>query len=486
MYITIKNNLISVYSLKKEIGIDDINIYFNGKQLEDNRTLFEYNIKKNDRVNIVKKNRGGKLTGGEIFGYVILLLVYVGILLSGLIPFISFIISNIIIKSLVFVVDFIKDKIDPNNWINSFMDFVKESCIPIIRFFFDFGIISIVMYFLTFACVYQLYKEKWGPANICQAFKNSSTLAMFMTMFMTLIYAIANSPTFIERILTPIFPSFLGGILRTCFSGLSRFRGWFISMLPGSGIMLMVAELLTISIAFISKYSFLAEDSLNHYIQFYKKFMMNDDYKVIAEQYGFKEVLSILFRIDKFEEGQYSINRDIIPDERVKDSIESTLDTPYTRKDNAYFYITRSIYQSVLYVFSNVVYLFDICGSTDEEEEAVKKKIQNIKNHLDDFVKYKSDIEEKMKAKGKTLTNLNNDDFIFKKTFGEKLDKAEKVSKYYQNIITKLQSQEADRTKMVNVDCIFNVLQNGVATAFPMTLLFIIFFLIFMFIPVGF
>ena len=26
MYITIKNNLISVYSLKKEIGIDDINI----------------------------------------------------------------------------------------------------------------------------------------------------------------------------------------------------------------------------------------------------------------------------------------------------------------------------------------------------------------------------------------------------------------------------------------------------------------------------
>ena len=50
MYITIKNNLISVYSLKKEIGIDDINIYFNDKQLEDNKTLFEYNIKKNDKM----------------------------------------------------------------------------------------------------------------------------------------------------------------------------------------------------------------------------------------------------------------------------------------------------------------------------------------------------------------------------------------------------------------------------------------------------
>ena len=77
MYITIKNNLISVYSLKKEIGIDDINVYFNGKQLEDNRTLFEYNIKKNDRIEVVKKNRGGRLTGGQIFGYVILLFVYI-------------------------------------------------------------------------------------------------------------------------------------------------------------------------------------------------------------------------------------------------------------------------------------------------------------------------------------------------------------------------------------------------------------------------
>lgn len=482
MYITIKNNLISVYSLKKEIGIDDINIYFNGKQLEDNRTLFEYNIKKNDQVNIIKKNRGGKLSGGQIVGYVVLLLVYIGILLSGLIPFISFIISNIIIKSLVFVIDFIKNHIDPNNWINSLMEFVKESCIPIIRFFFDFGIISITMYFLTFACVYQLYKEKWGQSNICQAFKNSSTLAMFMTMFITLIYAIANSPTFIERVLTPIFPSFLGGILRACFSGLSRFRGWFIGMLPGSGIMLTAAELLTTAIAFIAKYSFLAEDSLNHYIQFYKKFMMNDDYKVIAGQYGFKEVLGILFRIEKFENGEYSINEDIIPDERVKQNIESILNTPYTRKDNAYFYISRSIYQSVLYVFSNVVYLFDICGSTDEEEESVKKKIQNVKNHLDDFIKYKKDIEEKMTKMEKIQSNFNDDGTTFQK----KLDKAEKVSKYYQNIINKLQSQEADRTKMVSVDCIFNVLQNGVATAFPMTLLFIIFFLIFMFIPVGF
>ena len=486
MYITIKNNLISVYSLKKEIGIDDIKVYFNGKQLEDNRTLFEYNIKKNDRVQVVKKNRGGRLTGGQIFGYVILLFVYIGILLSGLIPFISFIMSNIIIKSLIIGIDFVKKFTDPNNWINSFMDFVKESCIPIIRFVSDFGIISIVMYFLTFACVYQLYKEKWGPANICQAFRNCSTLSLIMMMFMTMIYALANSPTFIQRVLTPILPSFLGGVINTVFSVFYKARGFFIRMMPGSSSMVIIAEILAMSIAFISKYSFLAEDSLTHYIQFYKKFMINDDYRVIAETYGFKKVLDILFRVEKFEKGEYSMEGDTDIEKSVKNRMETILETENSRKETAFFYMLRSIYQSILYVFSKVVYIFDVCGSTDEEEEYVKKKIENIKNHLDDFVNYKAELEEKMKTQGASLTNINGDDIIFKKTFQEKLDKAEEVSKYYQNIINKLQSQEADRTKIVNVDCIFTILENGVATAFPMMLLFIIFFLIFMFIPVGF
>ena len=472
MYITIKNNLISVYSLKKEIGIDDINIYFNGKQLEDNKTLFEYNIRKNDRVQVVKKNRGGGLTGGQIFGYVILLLVYVGILLSGLIPFISFVMSNIIIKALIFAVDLIKSWTDPNNWVNSCIDFIKETGIPFLGFIFDFGIISIAMYFLTFACTYELYKAYWGE-NICQAFKNSSTLAMFMTMFMTLIYAIANSPTFIQRVLTPFFPSFLGSILSGSFNIINKIRNYFIRMMPGSGIMIMVAELLTIAISFVSKYSYLAEDSLKHYIKFYKMFIMNQDYRIISEEYGFKPILDLLFRVEKFEIGQYN---------NENPNLDIHLKTENSRKDEAFVYITRSIYQSVLYVFSNIVFLFDICGSTDEQEASIKKKIDNIQNHLNDFIKYKNEIDKNMLKTGKTEVNTNIDGIIFK----EKLEKAARVSEYYTNIISNLKASESDRTKMVVVDCIFRILENGVATAFPMTLLFIIFFLIFMFVPVGF
>ena len=479
MYITIKNNLISVYSLKKEIGIDDINIYFNGKHLEDNRTLFEYNIKKNDRVQVVKKNRGGKLTGGEIFGYVILLLVYIGIILSGLIPFISFIISNILMKSIVFAVDFIKNNTDPNNWVNSFMDFMKNTVITFLRFIFDFAIISLTVYFLTFACVYQLYKAKWGDENICQAFKNSSTLAMFMTMFMTLIYAFANAPTFLKRVLTPIFPSFLGGILSGTINILGRVRGRFIRMMPGSEMMVMVAELLTTGIGYLSKYSTLIEDSLKDYIEFYKTFMMNQEYKMTAEEYKFKPILDLLFRVEKFEKGEYDLSTNTIPNKRFEKELTTILEKETSRKQNAYAYITRSIYQSILYVFSNIVFIFDICEASDEQKAAVEENIGSISNILDDIRKYLTESKEKIKEN----PDLKNVDGI---SFSQKIIKAERVLSYYENITGELKAGEEGRTKMVVVDCIFGILENGVATAFPMTLLFIIFFLIFMFIPVGF
>ena len=477
MYITIKNNLISVYSLKNEIGIDDINIYFNGKLLEDNKTLFEYKIRKNDRVQVVKKNRGGDLTGGQIFGYVLLLLIYVGILLTGLIPFISFVMSNIIIKALTIGVQLVKDWTDPNNWVNSIMDFMIETGIPFIHFIFDFGIISIAMFFLTFACTYELYKAKWGT-NICQAFKNSSTLAMFMTMFMTSIYAFANSPTFIQRILSPIFPGFLQGILGGSISILTRIRNSFIRIMPGSGMMIMVSELLTTGIDLLGNYSYLIENSLKNYITFYKEFIGNTEYVLNAKKYGVKPILDLLFRVEKFEVGEYDPNNTDPKFNEYKKHLN-----PYiSRKDDAFIYITRSIYQSILYVFSKIVYLFDICDAKDQEKELLKERVSGVKKEIEEVKEYitaKEFLKDLVTKQNQTqTTDLENID--------EKIKKAKIVSDYYNEMCENIIKSIDDTQSIVVVDCIFKILENGVATAFPMTLLFIIFFLIFMFIPVGF
>jgi hypothetical protein len=335
------------------------------------------------------------------------------------------------------------------------------------------------MYFLTFACVYQLYKAKWGDANICQAFKNASTLAMFMTMFMTAIYAFANAPTFLKRVLAPIFPSFLSGILSGVINIFGRIRSRFIRLMPGSEMMVMIAEMLTLGISTLSKYSTLLEDSLKNYIEFYKMFMGIPEYKMTAEEYKFKPILDLLFRVEKFEKGEYDLSTNTIPSKILKNELTTILEKEISRKQTAYAYITRAIYQSFLYIFSKIIFIFDICEASDEQKAAVEENIGSISNILDDIRRYLNESKEKIKEN----PDLKNVDGI---PFSVKISKAEKVLAYYENITGELKAGEEGRTKMVVVDCIFNILENGVATAFPMTLLFIIFFLIFMFIPVGF
>jgi len=110
----------------------------------------------------------------------------------------------------------------------------------------------------------------------------------------------------------------------------------------------------------------------------------------------------------------------------------------------------------------------------------VEKDISSINSILKDIHIQIENLKEKQKKASPSLTNIDGIQFQ------EKLDKAQKVAKYYENITSELEAGEEGRTKMVVVDCIFTILENGIATAFPMTLLFIIFFLIFMFIPVGF
>ena len=250
--------------------------------------------------------------------------------------------------------------------------------------------------------------------------------------------------------------------------------------MPGSEMMVMVAEALTVGISYLSKYSTLLEDSLKDYIEFYKMFMMNQPYKMTAEEYKVKPILDLLFRVEKFEKGQYDLSPNTMSTPGLKKELTTILEKETSRKQNAYAYITRSIYQRILYVFSKIIFIFDICEASDEQKAAVEENIGSIGNILDEIRAYIKDIKEKQKVDPSITKNVDGIEF------DTKLKKATRVLEYYQTIIGELKVGEEGRTKMVVVDCIFGILENGVATAFPMTLLFIIFFLIFMFIPVGF
>lgn len=457
MYITIKNNLQSVYSLKKELGKEDITLYFNEKILDDNKTFYEYNIKNNDKIKVIKKIKGGKLSGGQIFGYVILLLVFIFVLFSGLIPFISFITSNIIVKALVISVTFLKSLTDPNNWLNSFLGFIANTVIPFIKFLFDFAIISFAMFFLTFACTYNLYYSYWeSKGNSCQGLKNAYTLSLFMTLFITGIYMIANSPFFLEKLTKMALPSFLAKPVSFLFIAMSSLRGQLINMMPFSGIMLLISLLLSQGIEMLSKYSYIIDIGIKEYIQFYNIINSDPIYSFNTQKYGFQTILDLILRVEKYEIGDYK-------NERISEII--------TRKLDAQGYVIRSIVQSILYVFSKIILLFDICDKDNEHLNYIQDKISNtstyiseINNFIDDLINNPSSTEQ--------------DKII--------IEHGKEVIKNLQGLIEKIQANLNDNPTIVQVDCIYRILENGIATSFPMLLLFVIFFLIFMFIPVGF
>ena len=455
MYITIKNNLQSVYSLKRELGKEDVNLYFNEKILDDNKTFYEYNIKNNDKIKVIKKIKGG-LSGGQVFGYVILLLIYIFVLFSGLIPFISFIISNIIVKALVVGVTFLKSLTDPNNWLNSFLGFIINTVIPFIHFIFDFGIISLTMFFLTFACTYQLYYSYWeSKGNSCQAFKNANALSMFMMLFITGMYILANSPFFLEKLTKMVLPSLFGKPIGFLFTAMSFLREKMITMMPFSGITLLISSLLSQGIEMLGQYSYMVDIGIKEYIQFYNVINNDPTYRFNIKKYGFQTILDLVLRVEKYERGDYTNKR---------------IDQIITRDFDAQGYVTRSIIQSIFYIFSKIIYLFDICDPNDENLNYIQEKIYNTKNYISEISKF-----------------INNPDYPLKTEQDKQiLEHGKEVINHLQGLIEKMQENLDDEPTIVQVDCIFRILENGVATAFPMVLLFVIFFLIFMFIPVGF
>jgi hypothetical protein len=116
MYVSVKDYSLfqSIYSIKADIieknkKLQNKSFYFKYKTniLEDNKTLYEYHIKKSDKLEIVFKSEGGTLAKGLlIFIWVMVFLFYFFTLLLGFMPFIAFIIPNILIKGLLKIVDF--------------------------------------------------------------------------------------------------------------------------------------------------------------------------------------------------------------------------------------------------------------------------------------------------------------------------------------------------------------------------------------------
>jgi hypothetical protein len=205
----------------------------------------------------------------------------------------------------------------------------------------------------------------------------------------------------------------------------------------------------------LGQYSYMVDIGIKEYIQFYNVINSDPTYSFNIKKYGFQTILDLVLRVEEYERGDYTNKR---------------IDEIITRNFDAQGYVTRSIIQSIFYIFSKIIYLFDICDPNDENLNYIQDKIYNTTSIISEINEF--------------INNPNNPALTEedKKIFAH----GKEVIKHLQGLIEKMQENLDDEPTIVQVDCIFRILENGVATAFPIVLLFVIFFLIFMFIPVGF
>lgn len=165
-YIEIFNTLLSVYSLKLTIynnrknlnlnfnSLKDINLIYNGKILEDSKSLLEYNINNNSTIFLNKNLKGGSTTGSILIVLALILsFIIIGLLLiSGIL----FFISNGFSYGLASALKYFINIAIPNTSIGRLLRFLKIILIFLVNIFSNVTF----LFFMTFIWFFIVYYRK--------------------------------------------------------------------------------------------------------------------------------------------------------------------------------------------------------------------------------------------------------------------------------------------------------------------------------------
>jgi hypothetical protein len=453
MYVTVNNYSLfqSIYSIKADIikkndKLQNKSFYFKYKTLilEDNKTLYEYKIKKDDQLEVVFKSEGGTLTRGLIILiWVIIFLLYFLLLIMGLIPFISFILPNIIVKGLSKFVNFFYELTHPNNFMNSVLYFLKTYIIPFIDFIFGYFGLFIFVYVITFFSIYHMYYYA-KKENVCDAYKTTRVVSI-ITSFMTVIfYFIANTASIFK-----IFASFIPEIFRKPFlnaaNTISNLRLTFVGMVPyvGPPQVSMVESLLKLfkGIGYLKLFGNQLLDNIDISMELIK----TDDARKFTQEQGIDEIIKNIKIIEKAE--SHYVNNIPITSKNRKNAEEMKEIFPtFNPVSSAYF--IRSIFFNFLKMIIDMTFFIDICN-TNGEGERIKEEIKK------DFIKMLE-----LQKKG-NLTDYQ---------------RKEKM----QELVEKMQTIKLD--SIINIDCLINTIINGVTFSSLYTFIFILIFILFFFV----
>ena len=446
------NKYQSIYSIKQQLKLQDYFFMCESRILDDNKCIAHYGLKPNSKIEIKKKSKGGSATAGyvlKVILFVLLFLIFYFLLIVGVLPFISFIASNILIKALKMAINWLRSLTDPNNWLNSALHMVQIVIIPFFQFLLEYAGMAVIVFFLTFFCTYKLYyfantKKDDSIENQCKAFKATNMLAGLTTFFVCLFYFIANLPILLATYVTPLIPNPLRNPVK---EGIIKFGDLREKLLASMGPMGAIEERLINALQFFFEKADNLKDMdaqlLYNWAQTYKMTKMYPMNEYIQEA-KLTELLEDVNFADLNQKGEFDKERSCL-----------------TQRQASFAYLLRSTYDNGLYIMLKLIGILDICGNQQpyiEDLEEQKKRMETMQTTIQNVIN---------KAKNKNNKSAN------RKSVEEI---AGQIAKLQQLI------EKAKGTKLLNVPCLVNILVNGALFSIFIFIIFTILFIVLFFV----
>lgn len=453
MYVTVKDYSLfqSIYSIKADIieknkKMQNKSFYFKYKTniLEDNKTLYEYNIKKSEKLEIIFKSEGGTLAKGLlIFIWVMVFLFYFFTLLLGFMPFIAFIIPNILIKGLLKIVDFFYELTNPNNFMNSVLYFLKAYMIPFMNFIFEYFGLFIFVYILTFFSLYHIYYYA-KKEDVCGAYRTTRVVSLLTSILTVIFYFIANIAS-VFRTLANFVPEVIRQPFINLANKISGIRLIFIGMIPYIGKpqvnMIDSLSLMFKGIGYLKLYGNQLLDNWDLAMELIK----SDDARKFTQEQGIDKIIDYIRIIEKAE--SHYVNGANITNKNRKNAEELEEIVPCVNP-SATAYFLRFLFQNIMKMTIDMTFFIDICKANGQYE-IIKEQMK------EDFIQM---IDSQKK---KNLTNEQ---------------RKEKIEEF----VEKMKKVRLD--DVINIDCLMNTLINGATFSSILTFFFLILFIVFFFV----
>lgn len=466
------NKLQSIYSIKKELNLQ--NLYFNGKLLDDNKTLLHYQIKTNSKLQEKRSLKGGSASKGfAIFIGILLLLTFIFHIFLGTIPLFGMILSNVLVKGAKILAEFTAKLLDPNNWIRSFLLFFANTIIPLFGALFFYISVFILTFLVTFWCVYFIY---YGALGTTKGYNAANGLAYISSFLMLLFYFLYDSPVMLAKFgigvlkfISKYVPGnellkSMMGFLKKIILKVISLRTWFLYLIPFYGGFASAA-LLGFR-AFFTGLKTIQSLGVSFFQNWELIYNMTQTYPVSDEvqELGLQPMLEL-------------VNWSMLPTSEKKTK-------PKSPERASISYALKFLYFNILAFFIRTIQYYDVCGDQSDIQEQLQDELGDLRKASKSK---ESMMKELNKAINKVSPNKINDDtgrpvlVILQEKKDETQQQFTFITRQIGDVSKKL--KEAEDKKLIDVDCLMNIIETTMLGAPLFFIIFLILFIFLFFMP---